>query len=46
MLAVMIELISSLHTSLSDWQEGDTLIRMQLFSYISSLCSQNQQNCR
>ena len=46
MLAVMIELVSSLHTSAYDWREGDTLLRMQLFSYISSLCAQNQKNCR
>ena len=46
MLAVMIELVCTLHTSTSDWQDGDTLVRMQLFSYISSLCAQNQLNCK
>ena len=46
MLAVIIELICTLHTSLSEWEESDMLVRMQLFSYISSLCAQNKKNCR
>ena len=46
MLAVMVEVVCSLHTSTSDWREGDTLLRMQLFSYLSSLCAQNQANCK
>ena len=46
MLAVMVELICTLHTSLSEWEESDLMVRMQLFSYISSLCAQNKSNCR
>ncbi|CAI8037971.1 Putative neurobeachin homolog [Geodia barretti] len=46
MLAVMIEVVCSLHTSTCDWEEADTLMRMQLFSYITSLCAQNQTNCK
>ena len=46
MLAVMIEVVCSLHTSTCNWEEADTLMRMQLFSYITSLCAQNQTNCK
>jgi len=46
MLAVIVELICTLHTSCSDWEESDMLMRMQLFSYVSSLCAQNQKNCK
>ena len=46
MLVVMIDLICTLHTAYSEWEESDMLVRMQLFSYISSLCTQNKANCR
>lgn len=46
MLAVIIELICTLHTAVSEWEESDMLTQMQLFSYISSLCAQNIKNCR
>ena len=46
LLAVMIELVCSLHTSHEDWEETDTVMRVHLFSYILSLCSQNNHNCR
>lgn len=46
MLAVMIELICSLHTSQEDWEEQDTVMRVHLFSYALSLCKQNNQNCK
>ena len=46
MLAVIVELICTLHTALSEWEESDMLVRMQLFSYVSSLCAQNKKNCR
>ncbi len=45
-LAVMVELVSSLHTSAYDWEESDALMRIQLFSYVSSLCAQNKSNCK
>ena len=45
-LAVMIELICVLHTAPSEWEESDTLMRMQLFSYVSSLCAQHLRNCK
>ena len=46
MLAVIVELICTLHTALSEWEESDMLVCMQLFSYVSSLCAQNKKNCR
>ena len=43
----MIELVCSLHTSShEDWEEQDTVMRIQLFSYVLSLCSQSNQNCK
>ena len=46
MLAVIVDLLCSLHTQHTDWEKSDTLMRIQLFSYVSSLCAQNQANCR
>ena len=45
-LAVMIELVCSLHTAYYEWEESDMQLRMQLFSYISSLCAQDSHNCK
>ena len=42
----MVELVCSLHTSHENWEDGDTVMRIQLFSYVLSLCSQDNRNCQ
>jgi len=42
----MVELVCSLHTSRENWEDGDTVMRIQLFSYVLSLCSQDNLNCQ
>lgn len=45
-LALMIELLCTLHSAPSDWMEQDVLMRIQLLSYICSLCALNRNNCK